>query len=121
MRKVFLNRVWVNTATAGTGAVTLGAVKSDDYFTPAEAGIKDGENVSYVLLDGSDIEEGEGTYSTTGPTLTRDVVTISKVAGVAGTSFLNLSGSATVFFTESAKDISTEKWGGLLAARFIKY
>src|SRR3954462_6910228 len=101
MANKLANRVRVYTATTGTGDLTLGAAVQDaalgDSFTFAEAGINDGDVVSYVLFEGHNVEEGTGTYSSTGPTLVRTTVVQSKIAGVAGTSNINLTGSGQVF------------------------
>lgn len=97
MPRQFNDRAWVATATTGTGTITLGAAQSG-YATFAEAGIVNGP-VVYCIIDGTDFEMGIGTYNSAGPTLTRDVVSLSKISGTAGTSKKNLSGSATVFTT----------------------
>jgi hypothetical protein len=57
------------------------------------------------MEDGNDVEIGEGTYTASGTTLSRDTVTESKIGGTAGTSKINLSGNATVFITARAEDI----------------
>lgn len=95
---VLLNRARMTTATAGTGTITLGSAVTG-YATFAEAGISDGQKIKYTIEDGNDFEVGEGTYTTAGTTLSRDTVHISKIAGVAGTTKLTLSGTATVFTT----------------------
>jgi hypothetical protein len=97
------NRARVTTSTTGTGTVTLGAAFAG-YFTFAEAGVQDADVVAYTIEDGNDFEIGTGTYTASGTTLTR-TVTASKIGGVAGTSAINLSGSATVFITARAEDI----------------
>lgn len=105
MAKKYLNRAWMTTATTGTGTITLGAAKSNDYFTFAEAGISNTDTVHYVIVDGTDVEIGLGTYTSSGTTLSRDTVIASRVGGTAGTSKLNLSGSATVYVTSVASDL----------------
>jgi hypothetical protein len=107
MAKLF-NRARVNTATAGTGTMTLGSAVSAAYFTFAEAGVPDGTVVSYVIEDGNDVEMGIGTYTVSGTTLSRDTVTSSKISGTAGTTKLTLSGSAVVFIDALAADIGRE-------------
>lgn len=64
---------WVKQTVAsapGTGVVTLGAAVAT-YTTFANAGIQNGETVYYTIVDGNNRERGIGTYSSTGPTLTR--------------------------------------------------
>ena len=104
MARVFLDRAWMTTATTGTGTVTLGSAKSADYFTFAEAGIADGDTAKYVILDGSDVEKGIGTYTASGTLWSRDTVEASRIGGTAGTSKINLSGGATIFITASAAE-----------------
>lgn len=100
----FYDRAWVATATAGTGTLTLGAAVTG-YYTFAEAGVQNAETVSYVIEDGDDFEYGIGVYTSAGTTLTRGTVTGSKIAGVAGTSKINLSGNARVFITARMADL----------------
>lgn len=104
MARKYANRVWMTTTTAGTGTITLGSVKSGDYFTFAEAGVSDGDTVAYVIVDGSNVEIGIGTYTSSGTTLSRDTVIASRIAGVAGTTKVTLSGNATVFIAEQATE-----------------
>lgn len=99
-----LNRAWMTTATVGTGTVTLGSARSADYFTFAEAGAENLQIYNYVLLDGSDVEIGTGTYTASGTTFSRDTVVKSRIAGVSGTTKLTLSGNATIFITALASD-----------------
>jgi hypothetical protein len=99
------NRARVNTATAGTGTMTLGSAVSNAFFTFAEAGVPDAAIVSYLIEDGSDVEMGVGTYTLSGTTLSR-TVTASKISGTAGTTKLTLSGSAVVSITALAADIA---------------
>jgi hypothetical protein len=98
MAKAYANRVWMTTATSGTGTITLGSAKAG-YLTPAEAGVPNADTVTYCIIDGNDFELGTGTYTTSGTTLSRDTVTVSKIGGTAGTTKLTLSGSAEVFLT----------------------
>lgn len=100
----FYDRAWMSTATAGTGTLTLGTARTG-YFTFAEAGVANGDTVSYVIEDGDDFEIGTGVYTSAGTTLTRASVTASKIAGVAGTSKINLSGNANVFITARKADL----------------
>lgn len=102
----FLNRVGFDTSTSGTGSVAVGAAITG-YATPAEAGATNGVSYPYVIEDGTDFEVGYGAYSSSGPTLSRDTVYLSKIGGTAGTTKLTLSGSAKVYFTATAEDLAS--------------
>lgn len=104
MTKLF-NRVKVNTATAGTGTITLGSAYSNAFCTFAEAGVANADVVAYVIEDGTDFEVGIGTYTSAGTTLSRDTVRLSKIAGTAGTTKLTLSGSAVVHLDAAKEDL----------------
>ena len=106
MAKLF-SRAKVNTATAGTGTITLGAAYSNAFCTFAEAGVANSDVVAYVIEDGSDFEIGIGTYTSAGTTLSRDTVRLSKIGGTAGTTKLTLSGSAVVFLSPAKEDLDT--------------
>ena len=93
-----VNRAKVDTATTGTGTITLGSAKSS-FQTFANAGVVDGNVIRYSIEDGTNFEIGTGTYTATGTTLTR-TVTESSNSGSA----INLSGSAVVFVTATAAD-----------------
>jgi hypothetical protein len=93
----------MTTATAGTGTITLGSAKAG-YLTFAEAGVANADTVTYVLVDGNDFEIGTGTYTSSGTTMSRDTVTVSKISGTAGTTKLTLSGTAEVFLSGRAAE-----------------
>ena len=103
MAKLY-DRAWMNSATTGTGTVTLSTARTG-YFTFAEAGVQNGDVVSYCIEDGDDFEYGIGTYTSAGTTLSRDTVTGSKISGVAGTSKISLSGNQTVAIVARKADI----------------
>lgn len=100
----FVDRAWMGTATAGTGTITLGS-RNAGYLTFAEAGVNDADIVHYVIIDGTNFERGIGTYTASGTTLSRTVIS-SLIAGVSGTTAVTLSGSATVFLTAFAADLA---------------
>lgn len=104
MPKLF-DRVKFNTSTTGTGDITIGSVSSAAFLSPSEAGCADGDTVRYIIVDGTDFEEGVGTVADSVATLQRTTVTRSKVGGVAGTGKLNLSGAAVVALTLAAADV----------------
>lgn len=104
MAKLF-NRAKVNTATAGTGTMTLGAAVSNAFCTFAEAGVANSDVVAYVIEDGTNFEIGIGTYTSAGTTLSRDTVRLSKIGGTSGTTKLTLSGSAVVYLCPAKEDL----------------
>lgn len=93
-----VNRAKMSTATTGTGTITLGSAVSG-YQSFAAAGVVDGDSVRYVIEDGANWEIGEGTYSSSGTTLARNVSESSNAG-----SPINLSGSAVVFVGATAQD-----------------
>jgi len=88
-----LDSVKVATPTTGTGSVAVGAA-DPGFLTPAEAGAEDQGEYIWRLDDGENFEIFVGTYSSSGPSVSRDTVIISKIGGTVGTSKINLSGSA---------------------------
>lgn len=103
MFKLF-DRVKVNIATTGTGDVTFGSASSNAFLTPTEAGAGDGDTTRYVIVDGTDFEEGIGTIGGGVTTMAR-TVTKSKIGGTVGASKINLSGTAVLAIPGSAQDI----------------
>lgn len=87
-------------AGGGTGALTLNAAVTK-YQTFAAAGVVNGDVVSYVIEDGANWEAGDGTYSSTGPTLTRTTV----IAGSDGTSPIAATTGAIVYITSRTNDV----------------
>lgn len=91
-----------NTNTTGTGPVTLtGAVTS--YLTFAQAGVQDGDYISYGIHTSTDTEVGIGVYSSTGPTLTRTTVLRSTNSNAA----INITSAAQVYIPALKEDIKT--------------
>lgn len=105
MANKYADRVWCNTASTGTGTVTLGTALAK-YFTPVDLALADGDTYKYVIEQGNDVEEGSGVLGGSGTTLTR-VVSKSKIAGVVGTTPLTLAAGSTIYFTHFAADIET--------------
>jgi hypothetical protein len=107
----FVNRAGMTTATTGTGTLTLGAAITDatngDYLNFDDAGVGNGRAVKYLITDGNNFELGQGIYTTTGTTLSRDTVTKSKSGATVGTAAISLSGSAKVYIVPHAED---QKW-----------
>lgn len=101
------DRVYFNTATTGTGTITAGAAVADWFLTPAEAGVANTDAVTLLLREGSDFELSTGSYTTTGTTISRDTVLVSKIAGTQGTTKMSLGGNATGRLVWSAADIAT--------------
>ena len=109
MSKTFYDLVRVQTATTGTGNITLGAaVAGFIAFTGnGSAGIADGTIVSYGIEDGNNRETGFGLISASGTTLTRTVKTSTNWNNLnARFDPINLSGSAQVFITALASDLN---------------
>lgn len=98
MAYVFGNRIQVETATTGTGTVTLGAATAT-FQTFADGGITDGDTVRYLIIDGADWEIGIGTYTASGTTLARSVSSSTNSDAA-----LNLTGSAVVSVISAAED-----------------
>lgn len=94
-----VNRAKMTTSTTGTSTLTLTGA-SDGYQTFANAGLSDGDVISYALEDGDAWEIGRGIVGSSATTLTRGV-TESSNSGAA----LNLSGSAEVFVSAGANEI----------------
>lgn len=93
MALVLADRVKETTTTTGTGALALGGAVTD---FQSFAIIGNGNTTYYTVAGGTDWEVGIGTYSTTGPSISRDTILASSNNG----SVVNLaSGGKYVFCT----------------------
>lgn len=99
---VLVNRAKMSTSTTGTGTITLGSAVSG-FQTFADAGVSDGQTVRYVIEDGANFEIGNGTYGSSGTTLSRSVIESSN-----SDSAISLSGDAFVFIGAIARDITSD-------------
>jgi hypothetical protein len=99
MPKKYGNRIKVNSATTGTGVISLGTAV-EGYQNFSSGGITDGSSVSYVIEDGANFEIGVGTYTASGTTLSR---TVSESTN--SNNAINLSGEAVIFITPAASDL----------------
>ena len=81
-----------NTATVGTGTVTLGTAVAP-YLTAALAGMRDGDTVDYSIVDvtGGNSEGGYGVLGSSQTTLTRNPITSTN-----SNNAISISGSAVV-------------------------
>jgi len=108
MPNILANIAKMDSVTTGTGTLTLGSAVTG-YLSFANAGVTNGQVVTYAIEDydvsGNIVarEVGAGTYSSTGPTLSRDTVYSSTNAGAK----INCSGLQYVFVTASKEDFAS--------------
>lgn len=95
----FVNLAKMTTTTTGTGTITLGSAVLG-FNTFANAGVANGDVVAYGIEDSSGREYGYGTYSSSGPTLTRNVTSSTN-----SNSALNLSGTALVYTAAGTNEL----------------
>jgi hypothetical protein len=110
---IAFDRVGMATSTAGTGTLTLGSALGNvspnlaAFMSFAAAGVATGQSVPYLILDSNNAwEVGIGVYTSSGTTLTRNVLWSSNA-----NSAISLSGNAQVFITEIAEDINQAPQG----------
>ncbi len=101
MALVFADLVQENTSTTGTGTLTLTGAVSPQFQTFAAIG--DANTTYYRIISGNDSENGLGTYTLSGTTLSRDTVLKSIIGGVAGTTKITVAAGATVICTYPAE------------------
>jgi hypothetical protein len=88
---LYEDRVQETTTTTGTGTVTLaGAVSGYRTFTSC---IGDGDRVRYAIVGGTEWEVGEGVFTSSGTTLTRENV------------FSSSNSNALVSFSAGTKNV----------------
>ncbi|OQW71660.1 MAG: hypothetical protein BVN33_14610 [Proteobacteria bacterium ST_bin13] len=92
------NLAKMNTATTGTGTITLSTAVSG-FLTFALSGVTNGQTVTYIIEDGANRELGYGVYTSSGTTLTRNVLKSTNSDAA-----INLSGSATVGITAAREN-----------------
>lgn len=81
MAFVLKDRVKETTSTTGTGTLTLAGAAAGGFQTFAVIG--NGNSTYYTISDGTDWEVGVGTYTSSGTTLSRDVILESSNSGSA--------------------------------------
>ena len=102
MATLLADRVQETTTVTGTGSATLlGAVSGFQSFSV----IGNGNSTYYSIVNGSEWEIGLGTYSTTGPTLSRDTVYSNSLGTTAKINFS--AGTKNVFITYTAQSANT--------------
>jgi hypothetical protein len=115
-----LNRVRVFPTTTGTGTLTLGAKVSNRYITEVDAGAVSGKAYRYVIEEGNDFEEGVGIWTSGARTLTRATVKVSSIAGVVGTTKMNITTAATVRIIIDAESFDRKIEGDFPGMRNLK-
>lgn len=88
----------MTTATVGTGTITLGSAAAGS-LTFDQAGVPNGQTVTYAIKDGASSEIGRGVYAASGTTLTRSVLYSTN-----SNNPISLSGTAEVFISAAAQD-----------------
>lgn len=101
---MLFNRARMTISNTGTGSLTLNAA-TDGHQTFADAGVADGDEVFYVVEDGSNWEVGRGTYTSSGTSLSRDTVYESTNSDSA----ISATSSAEVYISAIAEALVTKQ------------
>lgn len=101
------NLARMSTSTTGSGTLTL-VSNVVGCLTFAQAGVQDGDILSYVIIDGNQTEVGRGTYTSSASTLARTTVLNSTNSGSA---IVMETGEAQVAIVALAEDFA-EAGGG---------
>lgn len=110
-----LDRCRFLTPTVGTGNINVGSALTG-HMTPAQAGVNNGDVFYVVIEEGANWEVANVTYSSTGPTLTRNWTTSSSNSGSA----ISLTGGAIVTMTVPAtQTVIAENIPGLISGLTI--
>lgn len=99
MARFYADRVGFTTATTGTGTITAGTAIAGRQ-TLASAGCPNAATLTLCIEDGNAWEVSDSVYTASGTTLTRVLIASSTGA------LLSLSGTATVFLTLAARDVT---------------
>jgi len=91
--------ILADTATTGTGPVTMTSILGDLYLNPTS--LTDGEEIHLRIVDGNEWEISKGIVSNNGFTVTRSLITSSTG------SLLNLTGNAQVFTLPRDESVAT--------------
>lgn len=94
-----VNLARMATSTVGAGAITLDAA-IPGYLSFAQAGVVNGDIVSYGIRDGVNSEVGVGTYTAAGTTLSR-----TPIKSTNADAAISLSGAAEVYVTPLREDL----------------
>lgn len=106
----YFDRVKFTTTTTGTGNITVNSASSG-FQTPAGAGMVDGDDARYAIEDGTAWETGKALASSTATVFARTMEKSSTG------SLISLSGSATMYFTPTAAQMTAiAERGAMLAA-----
>ena len=97
-----VNRVRITTASTGTGTLTPGGAV-DGFQDLAAAGVINGDELRYLLEEGSAWELGVGTYTAGTNTLTRSVIQSSAVGQP-----IHLTGTAIISLVITAEDLAAK-------------